>query len=329
MHGTKIMASKKKKLITLGLRVLVTFSVLGALAYFLPVKMLLDSIKAITWKEWLFVISFFIAGHLLSALKWRKVLHASGVPVKVKDAILAHAAGLFANLCLPSIVGGDVLRAGIVVKKSGQLEAVTLGSITDRIIDTVALITIVAIASLYLPASAGETMHRVFIVIAFILLTSAITGIAVLRWFPVKFLPARLANIFKRLKIAVKTLLSNPGTTLISFILSIGIQGGFVLLNIRLANAIGINAGLWVWMWAWPLAKLIALAPISLGGLGVREFALAGLLAPFGVDATDAVAQSLSWEAVLILTGMISGIVIALFSGKSFSIFNPRKAPQH
>ncbi len=51
MHGTKIMASKKKKLITLGLRVLVTFSVLGALAYFLPVKTLLDSIKAITWKD--------------------------------------------------------------------------------------------------------------------------------------------------------------------------------------------------------------------------------------------------------------------------------------
>ncbi|MCK5356157.1 MAG: flippase-like domain-containing protein, partial [Methyloprofundus sp.] len=156
------MARKKNKLLKLGLRVFVTVGVLGALAYFLPVKTLLDSIRAISWKEWLIVIFFFIVCHVISALKWRKMLHAAGVPVKVKDAIIAHAAGLFANLCLPSIVGGDVLRAGIVVKKSGKLEAVSLGSITDRIIDTVALITITAIASLFLPDLAGKTMNQVF-----------------------------------------------------------------------------------------------------------------------------------------------------------------------
>ena len=37
-----------------------------------------------------------------------------------------------------------------------------------------------------------------------------------------------------------------------------------------------------VWLLAWPLAKLIALAPVSLGGIGVREVALATLLLPCG-----------------------------------------------
>ena len=319
------MASKKNKLVKLGLRIFVTASVLGILAYLLPVKTLLDSISAISWKEWLFVIFFFIVCHLISALKWRKVLHATGVSVTIKDAILAHAAGLFANLCLPSIVGGDVLRAGIVVKKSGKLEAVTLGSITDRIIDTVALITITAIASLFLPDLAGKTMNQVFVVIAFVLLITAFTGIVVLGWIPINLLPIRLTRVVKRFKIAVKTLLSNPGTATLSFLLAIGIQGSFVLLNMHLANAIGLNASIWVWMWAWPLAKLIALAPISLGGLGVREFALAGLLAPFGIDATLAVAQSLSWEAVLIMTGMISGIAVVLFSRRQISLFSQRQ----
>ena len=71
-----------------------------------------------------------------------------------------------------------------------------------------------------------------------------------------------------------------------------------------------------VWFLAWPLAKLVALVPVSLGGIGVREAALAVFLTPFGVDAALAVAQSLTWEAVLIFSGMISGLAVNFFPGK-------------
>ena len=54
---------------------------------------------------------------------------------------------------------------------------------------------------------------------------------------------------------------------------------------------------------------------VSLGGIGVREVAIAGLLAPFGIEPALAVAQSLSWEAVLVGSGLFAGLSVALLPG--------------
>jgi hypothetical protein len=107
-----------------------------------------------------------------------------------------------------------------------------------------------------------------------------------------------------------------PRVTLRAFSLSIAIQCSFVGLNVVLAQEMGIAAPVSVWFLVWPLAKLVALAPISLGGIGVREVALAGLMAPFGIDAAVAVAQSVSWEVVLIGAGLIAGMVAMVLNGR-------------
>jgi uncharacterized membrane protein YbhN (UPF0104 family) len=60
---------------------------------------------------------------------------------------------------------------------------------------------------------------------------------------------------------------------------------------------------------AWPLAKLSALLPVTQGGIGVREAALAALLAPFGAPAVLTVAVGLAWEAIIISGGLIAGLV--------------------
>ena len=57
----------------------------------------------------------------------------------------------------------------------------------------------------------------------------------------------------------------------------------------------------------WPLAKLLALVPLTLGGLGIREAGLVALLAPFGAPATLAVATGLAWESIIIAGGLVAG----------------------
>ncbi|PYU09947.1 MAG: TIGR00374 family protein, partial [Acidobacteria bacterium] len=52
------------------------------------------------------------------------------------------------------------------------------------------------------------------------------------------------------------------------------------------------------WLFAWPLAKLSALLPVTQGGIGVREVALAALAAPFGAAPVLTVAVGLVWEAI-------------------------------
>jgi uncharacterized membrane protein YbhN (UPF0104 family) len=90
--------------------------------------------------------------------------------------------------------------------------------------------------------------------------------------------------------------------------MSLLIQGFFVLQNVLIGTAMGIDVPVAVWFVAWPLAKLASLAPLSLGGIGVREGVMAALMVPFSVPATLAVAASLVWQTVMYALGLFGGI---------------------
>jgi hypothetical protein len=93
---------------------------------------------------------------------------------------------------------------------------------------------------------------------------------------------------------------------------STAIQGVLVYLSWRLAAAASLEIPLEIWAFAWPLAKILAILPISLNGLGVREASLAALLVPFGAVSATVVAGGLVWQGVLFLTGAIGGLILLL-----------------
>jgi hypothetical protein len=92
-------------------------------------------------------------------------------------------------------------------------------------------------------------------------------------------------------------------------LLSLAIQALFVLLNAWIGRAIGIGVPLGVWFIAWPLAKLVALMPISIGGLVVREAALAGVLSQFGVPVALGAVAGLLWQTVTFSGGLLGGVI--------------------
>jgi uncharacterized membrane protein YbhN (UPF0104 family) len=96
------------------------------------------------------------------------------------------------------------------------------------------------------------------------------------------------------------------------------IQATFIAINIAFAAAVQVAAPVAAWFFAWSTAKIIAVAPISLGGLGVREAVMASLLAPFGADAAQVIAIGLIWQTVLYASGLVG--VLAQF------VWNPEGA---
>ena len=303
------------------LRLLISTGIIVFLVAWLSTETITDAITSVSAGTWVLVLSFFVLGHIFSAFKWRLMLGAANVRIGASLSLRAHFAGLFANLCLPSIVGGDFIRAALVIREQkSEMAAIALGSVADRLNDIFALLIIASVASWNIPAiyetGSGDTLK----ILALVFLLASVAGIATVRFLPNSFIPGFLHKTFDKLAGATDSIFSNPLTALFGLTLSILIQSGFVGLNVILADAMSIEVPFLVWMFAWPMAKLLALAPISLGGIGVREIALAALLAPFGVDAGLAVAQSLSWEIVLILTGICSGIVVAILPSRSTEI---------
>jgi uncharacterized membrane protein YbhN (UPF0104 family) len=87
------------------------------------------------------------------------------------------------------------------------------------------------------------------------------------------------------------------------------IQVSLVAINFSVGEVSGLHLPFYVWLFAWPLAKLSGLIPVTQGGIGVREVALVGLLAPFGAPAVLTAASGLVFEAILITGGLIGGLL--------------------
>ena len=95
------------------------------------------------------------------------------------------------------------------------------------------------------------------------------------------------------------------------------VQSSLVALNWWLGLRCGIDIAFQAWLFAWPMAKISALLPVTQGGIGVREAALAALLAPFGVPAVLAVAAGLVFQGVIISGGLIGGALSYLLGWTS------------
>jgi uncharacterized membrane protein YbhN (UPF0104 family) len=106
-----------------------------------------------------------------------------------------------------------------------------------------------------------------------------------------------------------------PARALVALGLGVAFQIALVLLMARIALACGLSVPLRGWLFAYPLAKLSALLPITQGGIGVREAALAALLTPFGAPAVLTVAAGLVWETIIISAGVLGGL-FSLWAGQ-------------
>jgi uncharacterized membrane protein YbhN (UPF0104 family) len=112
-----------------------------------------------------------------------------------------------------------------------------------------------------------------------------------------------------QLRRAIRATAARPGALARGFLLGVILQTSLVVLNWWLALEAGVTIPLYVWLFVWPLAKISALIPVTQGGVGVREAALALLFAPFGVAAHHAVATGLMFQAVVIAGGLVGGMV--------------------
>ena len=286
---------------------------LGVVFYLVGGDAVWAAVKKTQPTTWLLGLAGFIVLHLLSAAKWRFFLKLCGVELPFKTATQCYSAGLFANLCLPSLVGGDVLRAGLAVRATGRLAPVLLGSVIDRLSDVLALGLLTGVGLVIAPAAA-EHVHGGAVsgpVVLAGLLGAAVLALVALRLalagLPLRRLPRKVARFALKTLRALKTLMARPALGALGLTFCLALQAGFVAVNVPLGEMVGLHLDLRLWYLLWPLAKIAAMVPVSLGGLGVREMAFGLLVKPFA-DSELAVAESLIWQSILITGGLIAGV---------------------
>jgi uncharacterized membrane protein YbhN (UPF0104 family) len=201
--------------------------------------------------------------------------------------------------------------------------AVVLGSLIDRVQDVIGLGAIAAAGALLLPRSLDPQSRKVFLAFAGALAVVGLLTAGVLLAMPVRRFPFKVRRVMVKLRRAGKSTYGRRDRVLLSLGLGVILQVTQVGMNCWLGVACGLHIAFGVWLFAWPLAKISALLPVTQGGIGVREAALVGLMAPFGAPPVLTAAAGLVFEAISTIGGLLSGIVAYLAGRASPSQTRP------
>jgi uncharacterized membrane protein YbhN (UPF0104 family) len=93
-------------------------------------------------------------------------------------------------------------------------------------------------------------------------------------------------------------------TMLLSFLL----QASQIVLNVALADVVGLQVSMLLMWWLVPVLALASLLPVGIGGLGVREVAAVSLLSASGAIPQTIIAWSLLWQATVWLASLPGGL---------------------
>lgn len=303
------------------LRFCVSAMILGLIFWLVPIHELWDAFRGISLSLWVFVLFVFLVGHVGTATKWWFLAcRDSGIPWIT--SVRAHFAGLLANLWLPGVSGGDVIRAAWVMRGSKASERIGVASVADRLIDCVALILLVTGGGLWAMRRNLPIAGPLIVVVGFIGL-----GIATFTLLPFFLQKYSKSGIVQRIATGIIDLKRRPLRLLGCLMLSLIVQSSFVWLNVLLGAAMGLSVPAHAWFVAWPLAKLVAVIPISLAGLGVRESSLVAVLAWYQAPAAPVVATGILWQTILFSGGILGGVVVTTAGNSKHPVAVSAKNP--
>ena len=278
-------------------------------------------------------LSTHIFGVWITAFRWKTLLNTQKVRLGTSTLSVTVLIGLFFNNILPTSIGGDVFRTYDASKKA-KIPLSTSASVivVERLTGVVSAATYL-IAALFLGFTAiGNQPVIIPIVIFFII--SLIIAFLIIN--PSVLRLGKLFNRFSFLR-RLREKLSNTYNTLSSFkkykvvlvkvlIYSFLLQFSVILNYWLAARALGIDLSLTAFIFIVPVVAIIAMIPISIGGIGPRENSLVFIMVAMGITNEKAALCSLLILFMFILVGIVGGIVYIV---RSYFIARSKKtAPE-
>ena len=254
------------------------------------------------------VVIGYTLGQVLSAYKWRLLARAVGFEPSLRACVSYYFGGMYLNLFAPSTLAGDAGR-GLLLAGGREGAGRALRSVlADRVSGLVMLVWVSALgcAALFPPGLPAGVCSGVI---------AAAAGTVLVWWLLPGLLTRRLppGHLIRRAgEKLFEPYRSRPGLVLGACGLALGFHVFQIGLLVLLADALSISVPLSYLLVCVPLITMLSSAPLSVGGLGVREGGYVFFLSRVGVGQNEALALSLGWTAVVFAVGLIGGLALCV-----------------
>ncbi len=269
-------------------------------------------------------------GQMLSAYRWYLLTTASRLSVPYKRLLHFYFIGMFFNHLLPTIVGGDAVKAILLSRETGSPMQSTATVFMERNLGLFALLAISVVASWSAPATtlkglslpaATLLLFLGYLAVNAVLLTSPAYRLVdrLLRLTPLAGLGPRAVSVydaFARYKRARATMVAGLAISIVFQLIVIVV----VFLNTRALGQDVPAAALAVFV---PLISLAGMIPVSINGLGVRDALYLLFFGRLGLTADVAVSLAFLYLAVTIVASLPGGVLYAALRKPATDVQNP------
>jgi uncharacterized membrane protein YbhN (UPF0104 family) len=248
-------------------------------------------------------IALYLASQVMSAWRWQWLARLNSITGPFREFLAYYFVGVFTNLFVPGLVGGDAARALYLGRRHDRLGEAIASVVADRGIGLIALF--------WFAAGGALTLRAVKLPPSILHVTISIGAVAFAGWLTSPLLARLAGHLGGRLARVIAPFLCylrRPVAIIPAILLSVILQAALAVCQFILARGLGLETSLATFMLCVPIANVFASLPITLNGLGVREAAYLVLFSRAGLSKADTIALGLLWFASTMIGGL-SGII--------------------
>jgi len=249
---------------------------------------------------------------MVTAQRWRVLAGSIGVQGSYWGFLRVHFVGMFFSTGLPSLVGGDAFKAYVASRQpGGSLPAGIASVLLDRAAGLAVLLSYGTAAILLYPLS----WRGIPLVLLYLACWAggAVAAIAIWkgerltrRWVDPNA-PSALRRVLDRIAVSHQNLsLAHLSGSEVSQVLLLSAVNSFLVILIirQVCVAFGYNVDIIGIAAVVPITDFLMMIPISISGLGVREWAYLQVLPLLGIPPGATLAVALTSSALIILRNL-------------------------
>ncbi len=266
----------------------------------------------------MFAISMTLFTFLIGSLRWWILLRYSVKHVSFTNILPSYYLGVFFNNILPTTMGGDVVRTIHLGLHGISMKSLIGSTFIDR---GIGFFVILSMGILSLSLSQEIKLGTRYSILLAVAASTMLLGLWLLFSENVHKRIGRLTVKYQRNRIRrflwetlhlCHSYNAAWREIIAAMALTIVMQSAVIISYYALGETIGIFLSPLTYFGIIPIVFLAGAVPISLGGIGVRESVLVGLLVMLGVNTQQAITLSLLYLFVLLVSSLPGALVMLL-----------------